>query len=300
MIRLLLLGSLVFAAILGLFKLGEWGYGPIVITREGEQKLKLFLGDPRDEPTVPGWSLRWPIFDDVRSFDARWLHLSIDPGEIQTIDRERIVVDNYVIWRIADPLLYYKSFPAGGAQAETRIEEQVRAIVREVIGQHTLTQVVQTARVDIMDAITTSSREALQRFGIAVNDVRINHTELPAGTETNVYARMRAERERLARKHRAEGDEEARTIRARAEATARVLVAEARREAEVERGQGDAEALRIYAEAYSTDADFYAFLRGLEAYRKTVGEGTTLVLPPSHEFFKLFQTGGSLDRERRR
>ena len=105
----------------GLIKLGEWGWGPIVITREGEQKLLLLLGDPSDAPTRPGWSLRIPLLHDVLVFDARWLHLPIEPGEIQTRDRERIVVDNYVIWRIEDPLLYYKSFPTGKSEAETQI-----------------------------------------------------------------------------------------------------------------------------------------------------------------------------------
>jgi len=103
---------------------------------------------------------------------------------------------------------------------------------------------------------------------------------------------MRAERERLARKYRAEGEEEARRIRAEANREALVIVAQARRTAEMERGHGDAESLRIYAEAYSTDSDFYSFQRSLEAYRKTIGEGTTLVLPPSHAFFRLLGTGG--------
>jgi membrane protease subunit HflC len=101
---------------------------------------------------------------------------------------------------------------------------------------------------------------------------------------------MRAERQRLARKYRAEGGEEARRIRAEADRQARVIVAEAKRESEVARGEGDAEAARVYAEAYGTDPEFYTFVRSLEAYRKTIGKGTTLVVPPSHEFFRLFES----------
>ena len=123
--------------------------------------------------------------------------------------------------------------------------------------------------------------------------MRINRTELPPGAEENVYARMRAERERLARKHRAEGEEQARTIRADADRRARVIVAEAREQSERLRGAGDAESARIYADAYSRDPAFYEFVRSLEAYRKTLGEGTTLVLPPEHEFFHSFNKGGS-------
>jgi membrane protease subunit HflC len=284
----LLLGA---AALAGLVKLGEWGYGPVLITREGEKKLLLLFGDPSERPTQPGWSLRIPLLHDVLTFDARWLHLGIEPGEIQTRDRERIVVDNYVIWRIEDPLLFYKSFPTGQSEAETQIGKQVRAKVREVIGQHALAGVVKDSRDAIIEEITAKSRDGLKRFGIGVADVRINRTELPEATEENVYARMRAERERLARKHRAEGEEEARRIRARADAEAQVIVARARGEAEAQRGRGDAEAAHIYAEAYDRNAEFYGFVRSLEAWRKTLGKHTTLMLPPDHEFFRGLDSG---------
>jgi membrane protease subunit HflC len=145
--------------------------------------------------------------------------------------------------------------------------------------------------VEIMTTITQQSDLELRPRGIEVVDVRINRTELPPGTIENVYARMRTERERLARKLRAEGEEEARRIRAEADRDARVLRAEARRDAEVTSGRGDADAARIYAEAYSRDVEFYGFVRSLEAYRKTIGAKTTLVLPPSSEFFKLFESG---------
>jgi membrane protease subunit HflC len=294
-VRRLALGlAVVLALAVTLLLLGTQEIGPVVITREGEQKIILRLGAPRDQATRPGIALRIPFLDEVRSFDARWLHLSSQPKEIQTQDRERIVVDNYVIWRITDPLLFYKSFPTGLPEAEAQIEREVRGNVREVIGQHTLPQVLHEARVPIMEDITRKSDEALRRVGVEVADVRLNRTELPAGTVDNVYARMRAERDRLARKYRAEGEEEARRIRAQADREARVIVAEARRDAEVQRGHGDAEATRIYAEAYSTDPAFYAFLRGLEAYRKTIGADTTLVVAPDHEFFRLLG-GGSGD-----
>jgi membrane protease subunit HflC len=293
--RLALSLAVLVALAVGLVLLGMQEIGPIVITREGEQKIILRLGAPRDEATRPGVALRFPFLDEVRRFDARWLHLSSQPKEIQTQDRERIVVDNYVIWRIADPLLFYTSFPTGLSEAEAQIDREVRGNVREVIGQHTLPQVLHEARVAIMDDITRKSDEALRRVGVEVADVRLNRTELPAGTADNVYARMRAERERLARKYRAEGEEEARRIRAQADREARVIVAEARRDAEAQRGQGDAEPTRIYAEAYGADPGFYTFIRGLEAYRKTIGGDTTLVVAPDHEFFRLLGGGAAGD-----
>ena len=165
----------------------------------------------------------------------------------------------------------------------------MRGQLREVIGQKRLMQVLKAERRAILDEITQQSSEAVKRFGVDVRDVRINRTELPRGTEANVYARMRTERQRLARKYRAEGDEEGRRIRAEADREARVLVAEAQRDAELLRGEGDAEAARIYAEAHGADPGFYDFVRSLEAYRKTLGGSTTLVLPPDSEFFKLLK-----------
>lgn len=291
--RLLFLLLVVAAGCAALVKAGEYGIGPIVVTREDEQKLILLLGNPREKATGPGLALRLPFLEEVRSFDRRWLHLNSKPRLVQTMDRERIVVDNYVIWRISDPLQFYKSFPTGIEKAELQIDREVGGNIREVVGQHSIPQVLTEKRHEIMSQVTTKSAVALQRFGIEVRDVRINRTELPQGAEENVYARMRAERERLARKHRAEGEEQARTIRADADRRARVIVAEAREKAERLRGTGDAESARIYSDAYSRDPAFYEFVRSLEAYRKALGEGTTLVLPPEHEFFHSFNKGGS-------
>jgi membrane protease subunit HflC len=263
------------------------------MNREGEQRIAVLLGDPVSVITRPGLALTLP-FVNVQVFDGRWRHLSTKPRLIQTLDLEQIVVDHYAVWRIADPLQFRRTFPTGLAEAEKQIDQQVRGQVREVVGRKRLMQVLKDEREAILEEIARRSGEATKRFGVEIRDVRINRTELPRETEENVYARMRAERDRLARKYRAEGEEQARTIRAEADREARVIRAEAERDAEIERGKGDAEAARIYAEAYSQDAEFYAFLRGLEAYRKTLGEGTTLVLPPDHEFFKLFQSGGEL------
>ncbi|UCE86928.1 MAG: protease modulator HflC, partial [Deltaproteobacteria bacterium] len=245
-----LLALVVAAAAVSLVWAGELGIGPVVITREGEQKLVLQFGRPRLQLTEPGLALRIPLVEDVRVFDARLLYLDSDPQLIQTRDEEPLLVDNYVTWRIANPLQFYKSFPRGREEAESQIDRIVDADVRDVIGRNTLDEVLTTRRVEIMNTITNQSSEALGAFGIEVLDVRLNRTELPPGTEENVFARMRTERERLARKLRAEGEEQARQIRAEADRDARIVVAEATRDSEILRGEGDAEAARIYAEAY--------------------------------------------------
>lgn len=288
--RLILIVLAGLALLLGLLVAGNFGFGPVVVTREGEQKIILTLGDPRTV-TQPGISLRLPLIETVRIYERRLLYLNAPPNAIQTRDQEGLVVDNYVAWRIADPVQFYSSFPAGRSQAEPQIDQVVRAAVREVVGQHTLADVVTGKRGEIMQVITDKTNKALGEVGIELEDVRINRTELPKGTEENVYARMKAERERQARKFRAEGGERARRIRAEADREARVIVAEARRDSEIARGEGDAQAARIYAEAHSTDPKLYAFIRSLEAYRKTLGARTTLVLSPKSEFFRFLDRG---------
>jgi len=293
--RLFTLGLATAAALAALVWAGELGIGPVLITHEDEQKMVLFFGEPVAIRTEPGVWWRLPLLTDVRVFDNRYLYLDAEPREIQTRDEERLVVDNYVVWRIADPLAFYRSFPQGLEQARSQIDRVVRADVRAEIGRRRFAEVLTDARVEIMQQITEASDTELRDYGIEVRDVRINQTELPRSTEENVFARMRAERQRLARKYRAEGEEEGRRIRAEADREARVVVAEAERDAQILRGEGDAEAARIYAEAHSADAKFYAFVRSLEAYRNTLGERTTLVLSPDSEFFRLLGGEGVAD-----
>jgi membrane protease subunit HflC len=285
-----LLGAILVLAALGaaLVWAGEIGIGPVVITHEDEQKIVLLFGSPVSVRTQPGLSLRVPLLSDVRTFDKRLLYLNAEPLQIQTRDAERPVIDHYVVWRIANPLRFFESFPSGMAQAQAQVDRVTRANVRQEIGHRTLEEVVTTARNDVMEAITKQSAAELKDFGIEVRDVRINRTELPVATEENVYARMRSERERLARKYRAEGDQQGRKIRAEADRKARVTVAEARKQASELKGQGDAEAARIYADAHGQAPEFYGFLRRLEAYRKTVGPQTTLIVTPNNDFFELF------------
>lgn len=289
--RLLFLGLVGSALLAALVWAGEIGVGPVVITHEDEMKLVLLFGSPVSVQKEPGLSLRVPFLSDVRTFDKRYLYSDSEPLPMQTRDAEQPVIDHYVVWRIADPLQFFQSFPAGMTQAEAQVDRVTRSDVREEIGKRTFAEVVTTARSDVMQAITANSAEELAAFGIEVRDVRINRTELPKSTEENVFARMRTERERLARKYRAEGDEEGRRVRAEADREALVTVAEANREASELRGAGDADAARIYAEAHGTEPEFYGFLRRLEAYKKTIGEKTTLVLPPDNDFFELLGKG---------
>jgi len=284
----IVLGFLLVAT--GLVVAGSRGFGPVVITQEGTQQIILRFGDVIKE-TEPGLSWRIPLVDEVKTYERRLLYLNTEADVIQTKDQERIVVDNYAMWKIDDLTAFISSFPRGMQQAEKQMDRVVRAGVREIVARHTLTEVLTDKRSEIMEAIRARVADSFAGTGIAIHDVRINRTELPAAIEKNVHARMKTDRDRLARKYRAEGEEQARKIRAAADREATVLVANARGEAQITRGEGDAESTRIYAAAYGKAPEFYAFVRSLEAYRKTIGEGTTLILSPDSEFFEFL--GGS-------
>ncbi len=288
--RLLLFLLLFFVVSVGAIYAGNHGLGPVVITREDERKIVFNALRQVRAVTRPGLALRIPLLESVEAYDRRWQYLSTETTTIQIKDGETLNVDNYVVWRIEDPVTYRESFPTGIEEATQRIDRAVRDDVREVIGRYTLSNVLKDLRSEIMNEITSKSREKLASDGIEIGDVRINRTELPEKTEDSVYARMRTERERLAKKNRAQGELKARTIRAEADREAQVIVAEARRDAEILRGEGDAEATRIYAEAYSQDPAFYDFLRSLEAYRETIDANTTLVLSPDSEFFRFLKS----------
>ena len=280
-------------AFVALSSLGTLGFGPIVITQEGEQKIILLFGKAI-AVTEPGIFVRVPFITDIETYPSLKLYLNVDPESIQTKDQERIVIDNFVVWRIADPVAFRGSFPQGVDLAGQQINRVVKAAVREIVGKHTLLDVLTDERVNIRESITQRTEELLASKGIDIEDVRIRRTELPPTTEKNVFARMKTDRERLARKYRAEGEEKARTIRADADREARVTVAMARKQAEIAKGEGDAESSRIYAEAFARDPEFYAFWRSMQAYRATIGEGTTLVLSPDSDFFRYLVGQGAL------
>jgi len=281
----------------GFVAAGSRGIGPLVITKEGTQQIILRFGEVINE-TEPGWSLRVPLLDEVKTFERRLLYFNTKQDTILTKDQERIVVDNYAMWKIDDLTAFISSFPKGMQQAEKQMDRVVRAGVREVVARHTLAEVLTDRRSEIMEAIRQRVADSFSGTGIALHDVRINRTELPPAIEKNVHARMKTDRDRLARKYRAEGEEQARKIRASADRDAVVIVANAKGEAQVTRGEGDAESTRIYAAAFGKAPEFYAFVRSLEAYRKTIGEGTTLILSPESEFFEYLDGNASNANQR--
>ena len=254
------------------------------------QAVVVRLGDPVRTVREPGLYVKLPFVQEVLYFDRRILDYDAQPRELLTVDKQQLVVDNYARFRILDPLQYYRSVH-DEAGAQSRLDDILYSNVRETLGRHTLHEIVSEKRTELLEQVTKRSDENARGLGIEVIDVRIKRADLPEKNEQNVFSRMRTERERLAKKFRAEGEEEARKITSGADKDVRILMADARKQADIERGAGDALAVKIFADAYGRDPSFYEFVRTLEAYRKTLGEGTTLILSPSSDFFRLLKEG---------
>ena len=249
------------------------------------QAVVVQLGDPVRTITEPGLYVKVPFIQDVLYFDKRLLDYEASPKEILTKDKQQLVVDNYSRWRIDDPLLFFRTV-RNEAGAQSRLDDIVYSDLRETLGRHTLSDIVSGQRSDLMKEVTAASDTKTRSYGIRLIDVRIKRADLPEKNELNVFNRMRTERERQAKRFRAEGDEEARKVRSDADKQVRIITADARQKADVVRGEGDAQAVKIFADAYGRDPEFYAFVRAMEAYRKAIDTETTLILSTGSDFFR--------------
>jgi len=284
-------------AILLLFAVLVIGWNLVAYTvPQWEQAIVVQLGEPVRTVQEPGLYFKLPLIQNVLYFDKRLLAYDASPREILTKDKQQLMIDNFSRWRIRDPLQFYRTVrnEAGG---QSRLDDVVYSIVRENLGRHTLREIVNEKRSEVMAEVTKESDAKARDYGIEVADVRIKRADLPEKNELNVFNRMRTERERLAKKFRAEGDEEARKIRSESDKQVQILTAEARKQADITRGQGDALAVKIFADAYGRDLEFYQLVRTLEAYRNSITEGTTLILSPNSEFFRYLK---QLDRPKDR
>ena len=270
---------------------GAYGLGPVVITRQDQAKIVLRLGNPVQILTEPGVSWRIPFLDRVRQFDRRLQYLNAQPVEMLIARGEKLIIDYYGVWRITDPLAFLKNYPKGIDQAEIRIQKTVNSIVGATIGGLDLAQLLQ--RGEVLSDLEDVGSEDLAQTGVELIDVQLNRIELPRNAESAAYAQMREQRNALSREHRAVGERNARKTRAEADREAQVTIATASSQAEITRGEGDAVAARIYADAYNQDPDFYAFWRSLEAYRATLKGRTTMVLSPDHAFFRYLDPSGA-------
>jgi membrane protease subunit HflC len=273
---------IVAALLLGAWKLAAYS------VPQWMQAIVVQLGDPVRTVQEPGLYWKIPLIQNVLYFDQRLLDYNASPRELLTKDKQQLVVDNYSRWRIRDPLQFYRTV-RNEEGAQSRLDDIIYSNLRETLGRHTLREIVNEKRALLMEQVTKRSDEKAREYGIEVVDVVIKRADLPEKNELNVFNRMRTERERQAKKFRAEGDEEARKIRSESDKQVQILLAGARKQAEITRGEGDALAVKIFADAYGRDLEFYQLVRTLEAYRKSLGDGTTVILSPNSDFFRLLK-----------
>ena len=267
------------------------GFSSIFIVDETQQVVILQLGKPVKTVTKPGLNVKLPFpFQEKITFDDRLLEYDSPPEEILSKDKKSLIVDNYVRWKIVDPLQFLKTVQAIPT-AKSRMDDIVYSELRRELGTHDMVEIITENREEIMDIVTRQSNSATQAYGISVVDVRIRRVDLPAENEESIYARMEAERKRQANKFRSEGEEEAQKIRAATDRDKTIILADAYKEAEKIRGEGDAKAVQIYARSYSADPKFYEFVRTLDTYKQVVDDKTTLVLPSGSKLFKLLMDG---------
>ncbi len=254
---------------------------------QAEQAIVVRFGAPQAVIHEPGLKVKAPFIDEVRRYEKRVLDLDPPAEEIILGDQKRIEVDSFTRWRIVEPLLFYQAV-GNEENARKRLTSVVNSSLRRVLGNVMLPAVLSEERTQIMSEIQRQVAEEAKGMGVAIVDVRIRRADLPEQTSQSIYERMKSERERQAREARAQGQERAQQIRSRAERERTVILAEAQRTAQLTRGLGDAEANRIYGEAYGKDPEFFGLYRSLEAYRQAFGDNTSMVLSPDSEFFRYF------------
>ena len=254
---------------------------------ETRQVVILQFGEPVRIIKTPGLYFKLPApLQVAQRFDDRLLEYDVAPEEILSKDKKSLIVDNYVRWRIVDPLLFLQTVQTEPI-AKTRIDDIVYSELRRELGTHNMSEIITERREIIMEKVTRQSAIATKPYGIEVVDVRLKRVDLPQNNEQSIYRRMQAERIRQANKFRSEGEEESQKIKASTDKDKTIILANAYKEAEEVKGEGEAKAVDIYARAFSKDPDFYEFYRTLETYKIILDKKTTLVLPTNSKLFDI-------------
>ncbi len=265
----------------------------IYTVREGEVAIRSRVGQIIQNNIKSGLHGKIPFFDSRIVFDARLQILDAEPENVLTKEKKELSVDYFVEWRIADTQKYWVSTRGNRSSAENIIAQIVTDDLRGEFAKRTVNEVVSKDRSQIMNEITKSLSAEVTNQGMEVVDVRVKRVEFSDDIKGNVFSRMQAERKRVSDSLRAHGREKEQTIRAATDRQVQVIVANANRDAEIIRGQGEAEATRIYAAAFTKDASFYRFQKSLEAYQKSFNnKANTFITSPESEFFRYLKDAG--------
>ena len=260
-----------------------------------EFALVFRLGEIVSVKKEPGLYFKTPIVENVKFFDKRILtYESEQPDRFITSEKKNVLVDSYIKWRIMDPSKYYVSVNGDERQAERRITQTVNDGLRAEFGKRTIQEVVSGQRSEIMGMLQERADSESRLIGVEILDVRLRRVDLPEEVSQSVYQRMNAERKSVANELRSQGFADSEKIRAVAEKERDIIITEAYKDAQKIKGEGDATAAKIYADAFSKNQDFYDFFRSLEAYRKSFkGKDDILVLDPNSDFFKFLKSPDS-------
>ena len=260
-----------------------------------EFALVFRLGEIVSVKKEPGLYFKTPIVENVKFFDKRILtYESEQPDRFITSEKKNVLVDSYIKWRIMDPSKYYVSVNGDERQAERRITQTVNDGLRAEFGKRTIQEVVAGQRSEIMGILQERADSESRLIGVEILDVRLRRVDLPEEVSQSVYQRMNAERKSVANELRSQGFADSEKIRAVAEKERDIIITEAYKDAQKIKGEGDATAAKIYADAFSKNQDFYDFFRSLEAYRKSFkGKDDILVLDPNSDFFKFLKSPDS-------
>ena len=261
----------------------------LFIVNETQQALVIQFGEPKRTVDQPGLKFKLPFIQDVIFFEKRVLSFIPDEGEEAILkDQKRLKVDTYARFKIVDPLRFYQSV-RNEIEARKQLDTIVDSALREELGLRGLKEILSEQRNSITKNIRDQVNIKARTLGMEIIDVQIRRADYPEVTSQAIFARMISERERIAREFRATGEEEAQKIRASAEKQRVVTVADGARQSQEIRGAGDAEAIRIYAESFGQDPEFFSFYRSMEAYRKSFNQDDTMVINPTGDFFKFFE-----------
>lgn len=276
-------------AILGIIiaVLGFVGMSSLFTVHQTAQAMVLQFGNPIRVIQEPGLNVKVPFIQNVEYYDRRILDLDPPVQEVILKDQKRINVDSFLRYKIIDPLEFRKR-----AQTDANFRSvfggRLNSAVRTEVGKVLLGDMLTSVRAQVMERITQQLKDQAPEFGVEVVDVRIGRTDLPEATSQAVYNRMRSDRIAQAAQLRAEGEELKLKIEAQADRERTVIIAEAQRQAEILAGEGEGERNRVLSDAFGKDPEFFEFYRTMEAYEKSLGDGTTLVLKPDSEFFRYF------------
>jgi membrane protease subunit HflC len=280
-------GPFVVVAIV-LIVVGLFGYSALFTVHEAEQTLVLQFGKPVRVVKTAGLHFKLPFIQNVESFDKRVLDFNADNEEVPTRDQKQLVVNAFARYRILDPLLFFQT--VNNVQGmEIRLANVINANLRAVFGEVELARLLTQERSQLVHLIAQRVNEQSKAFGVSVIDVRIKRVDLPEENSQAIYNRMQTQREQEARKIRAEGDRDSRRIRADADKQRTIIVSNAQKNGDIYRGEGDAEAQRIYNQAYGQDVEFFNFWASMQALQESLpSQNTRFVGPTDSDFFRYF------------